>query len=80
LLLRPSRDLGRLAASEYERFPAMLRHLLRGTGATGESGWDLVSYLAFQPGYVGSLIELGYADTLHRRSEIEAFLADSSGA
>jgi NTE family protein len=77
LLLRPSRDLGRLAASEYERFPAMLRHLLRGTGATGESGWDLVSYLAFQPGYVGSLIELGYADTMRRRDEIEAFLADS---
>lgn len=73
LLLRPSQDLGRLAADEYERFPAMLRHLLRGVGASGQSGWDLLSYLAFQPGYVGKLIDLGHADTLERRAEIEAF-------
>jgi NTE family protein len=73
LLLRPSRDLGSLAADEYQKFPAMLRHLLRGIGATGESGWDLVSYLAFQPGYVGTLMELGYEDTLARKDEIAAF-------
>jgi NTE family protein len=51
----------------------MLRHLLRGIGAKGESGWDLLSYLAFQPGYVGRLMELGYEDTIARRDEIEAF-------
>ncbi len=73
LVLRPSQDLGGLAADEYRRFPAMLRHLLRGIGATGGEGWDLLSYLAFQPGYVGKLIELGYRDTLARRAEIEAF-------
>jgi NTE family protein len=75
LSLRPSKDLGRLAADEYQRFPAMLRHLLRGIGATGESGWDLLSYLAFQPGYIGKLMELGYDDTLARRGEIESFFA-----
>jgi NTE family protein len=73
LSLRPSRDLGRMAADEYRRFPAMLRYLLRGIGATGDAGWDLLSYLAFQPGYVGKLMELGYDDTLARRAEIEAF-------
>ncbi|HEX5656539.1 MAG TPA: patatin-like phospholipase family protein, partial [Polyangiales bacterium] len=46
LLLSPSQDLGHLAANEYEKFPRVLRHLLRGIGATGESGWDLMSYLA----------------------------------
>lgn len=76
LLLRPSQDLGRLAADEYDRFPVMLRHLLRGVGGTGQSGWDLLSYLAFQPGYVGKLIELGRSDTLARRAEIEAFFGD----
>ena len=75
LLLRPSRDLGLLAADEYDKFPTTLRHLLRGIGATGGSGWDLLSYLAFQPGYVGKLIELGHSDTLERRAEIEAFFA-----
>ena len=75
LLLRPSQDLGHLAADEYEKFPGMLRYLLRGIGATGESGWDMLSYLAFQPAYVGKLIELGYHDTHARRAEIEAFIA-----
>jgi NTE family protein len=73
LSLRPSKDLGRLAADEYRKFPGMLRHLLRGIGATGDSGWDLLSYLAFQPGYIRKLIELGYEDTLARRAEIAAF-------
>jgi NTE family protein len=78
LVLRPSQDLGTLAADEYRRFPAVLRHLLRGIGATGSEGWDLLSYLAFQPGYVGKLIELGYRDTLARRAEIEAFFSTPS--
>jgi len=73
LLLSPSIDLGHLAADEYCKFPWMLRHLLRGIGATGDYGWDLMSYLAFQPGYINRLIELGESDTLARRSEIEAF-------
>jgi NTE family protein len=73
LSLKPSRDLGALAAHQYERFPAMLRHLLRGIGASRASGWDLISYLAFDPTYVGQLMELGYADTQARRGEVEAF-------
>jgi NTE family protein len=75
LLLSPSQDLGRLAANEYEKFPRMLRHLLRGIGATGESGWDLMSYLAFQPAYASTLIELGYRDTIARKHEIQEFFA-----
>lgn len=75
LLLSPSQDLGRLAADEYDKFPRMLRHLLRGIGATGESGWDLMSYLAFQPAYVSTLIELGYHDTMARKEELRAFFA-----
>ncbi|MFI5306081.1 MAG: patatin-like phospholipase family protein [Polyangiales bacterium] len=73
LSLRPSQDLGRMASDQYDKFPTTLRHLLGGIGATGESGWDLLSYVAFQPEYVGKLIELGYADTLARRAEIETF-------
>lgn len=75
LSLRPSKDLGRLAADEYHKFPTMLRHLLRGIGARGDSGWDMLSYLAFQPGYISKLIELGYEDTMARKREVEEFFA-----
>jgi NTE family protein len=74
LVLRPSSDLGALAADQYDRFPRMLRYLLKGIGATGETGSDLLSYLAFEPDYVGRLMELGYHDAVDRRDEIEAFL------
>jgi NTE family protein len=73
LALRPSRDLGELAADQYARFPMMLRYLLRGIGATDATGWDLLSYLAFQREYAGKLMKLGYDDTRARRADIEAF-------
>jgi NTE family protein len=74
LALRPSQDLGKLAAGEYEQFPTMLRYLLRGIGASGHSGEDLLSYLAFEPNYVRRVMDLGYTDTMARRDEIEDFL------
>jgi NTE family protein len=73
LVLRPSQDLGKLAADEYERFPVMLRYLLKGIGAAGNSGEDLLSYLAFEPIYVNRVMDLGYKDTLQRRDEIREF-------
>ena len=74
LLLRPSQDLGKLAADEYQRFPAMLRYVLKGIGASGHAGEDLLSYLAFEPVYVKRVMDLGHADTLARRDEIAEFL------
>jgi NTE family protein len=74
LVLRPSRDLGRLAEDEYLRFPRFLRYLLRGIGVKNGKGADLVSYLAFEPVYVKRLLDLGFEDTMARRREIEGFL------
>ncbi|MBE7454982.1 MAG: patatin-like phospholipase family protein [Kofleriaceae bacterium] len=75
LVLRPSVDLGQLAVEQYRELPVALRYLLRGIGADGQRGWDLVSYLAFEPVYVQRLVELGYRDTCARRDELMAFLA-----
>ncbi len=72
-LPRPTQDLGKLAVDEYHRFPVMLRYLLKGIGASGQAGEDLLSYLAFEPIYVQRVMELGYADTIARRDEIEDF-------
>jgi NTE family protein len=74
LVLRPSEDLGKLAADEYDRFPRMLRYLLKGIGASGHAGEDLLSYLAFEPTYVRRVMELGYDDTMARRDEVAEFL------
>jgi NTE family protein len=73
LVLRPSADLGKLAADEYHRFPSMLRYLLKGIGATGHAGEDLLSYLAFEPIYIQRVMDLGYQDSMGRRAEIEEF-------
>lgn len=73
LALRPSQDLGTLASEQFERFPNMLRYLLKGIGASDEKGWDLLSYLAFDQAYTGRLIELGYADALAQREAIDLF-------
>jgi NTE family protein len=78
LVLRPSMDLGELVMQTLERLPRLLRHLFRGLGATGKSGWDLLSYLAFDGEYTSRLLALGYSDVKARRAEIAAFLGVSS--
>jgi NTE family protein len=75
LTLRPSRELGGLAADQMEYFPRVVRYLLRGMGAGRRGGSDLVSYLAFERSYVDRLQTLGYEDTLARRGELEGFFA-----
>lgn len=76
LALHPSQDLGKLAGDEYHRFPVMLRYFLKGIGVTADSGSDLLSYLAFEPVYVSRVMEIGYADTMARKDEVEAFFRD----
>jgi NTE family protein len=75
LAIRPSRDLGTLATDEFEQLPMTLRYMLRGLGASGTKGWDLVSYLAFEPAHVRRLLELGLRDAHARAAEIRAFLS-----
>jgi len=75
LLLRPSRDLGRLA-NEYEpRLPRTFRYLTRGMGTKRTSSNDLLSLVMFQPDYLRRLLELGEADAEAQAERIEAFLS-----
>lgn len=74
MVLRPSRDLGRLAA-EYEReLPRTLRFLSRGLGTRESDSPDLVSYLLFEHGYLRHLIELGERDAERQWPRIASFL------
>jgi NTE family protein len=74
LVLRPSRDLGRLA-SEYEpRLPRVFRFLTRGLGTRKTESPDILSLVMFQEDYLRRLIELGEQDAHAQWERIEAFL------
>lgn len=74
LVLRPSRDLGRLANEFEAALPRGFRFLVRGLGSRETRANDMLSLLMFQPDYIGRLIELGEADARARSGEIAAFL------
>jgi NTE family protein len=74
LVLRPSHDLGLLAAGAIERLPLVIQHLFRGLGVTRRTGADLLSYLAFDAEYTSQLLARGYRDVMARKDEIRGFL------
>jgi len=74
LMLRPSKDLGKMTQKLNEELPRTLRYLLKGIGVSDDEGLDLLSYLAFDKAYTLPLMELGYDDTMKRRDEIARFI------
>ena len=75
-VILPSQDLGNQAADLLSSFPFAMRHMLKGLGASRGTGWDLLSYLAFDKQYTSSLLEIGYKDGLDNRSRIIEFLEE----
>ena len=75
LVLRPSRDLGALAAGSWAKLPPEIRWVVRGMGGHRATAVDFLSYLLFDPAYTSTLIELGYADARREWPRIERFLA-----
>jgi NTE family protein len=74
MVLKPSRDLGNLVVEAVKDFSFPVRYLLKGIGATGESGWDLLSYLAFDSAYTSRLVDLGYEDTMAAKDTLRRFM------
>lgn len=74
VVLRPSRDLGKLVRVYEPRLPRGFRFLTRGLGTRETSSPDVLSLLMFQPDYLTRLIEIGEADAEARLSEIAALL------
>jgi NTE family protein len=73
LMLSPSEDLRVIARRFQHELPRAIRLLMRSLGSWGSDG-RLVSYLLFESGYIGALIDLGYGDTMARADEIRDFL------
>ncbi len=80
--IRPSIDLGLIAAEFLRRERAALRQQLGRTllrlidVGEGAQAADLASYLLFDGGFANELITLGRKDACARSAEIEAFLYD----
>jgi len=76
LLVRPSRDLGRLSRAFEPRLPVAFRFMMRGLGTRETRSPDMLSLLMFQSDYLRRLVEIGEADVEAKGEEIDAFLAD----
>lgn len=57
-----------------KELPTLIRYFLRSIGVTGQSGLELLSYLAFDSSYTKQLVELGYEDTMSKKNEILNFI------
>jgi len=83
IFIRPSQDLGILAAHILERPSVKARltgpagYLLRRLGEAAGRGdpSDVLSYLLFDAEYNAELLELGERDAAARKDELEQFLA-----
>ncbi len=72
--IRPSQDLGKLAAKFEPQLPLLFRHLARSLGSRETVSPDLLSLLMFQPDYTSRLMEMGETDAEARIDEIRALL------
>ena len=75
LILRPSRDLARLATKYEPRLPRSFRFMTRGLGTRQTRSPDSLSMVLFEPDYMNRLMDLGEEDAGVHRGEIAAFLA-----
>src|SRR5581483_5677238 len=88
VLIRPSQDLGSLAAHVLGRPAVRARlsgpagYLLRRLGEAAGRGdpSDMLSYLLFDSEYANELMELGERDARARKDELEVFLGQPAAA
>jgi NTE family protein len=75
LILRPSKDLARMATKYEPRLPQPFRFLTRGLGTRETRSPDSLSMIMFEPDYVNRLMDLGEEDATAHSTQISEFLA-----
>jgi NTE family protein len=75
VVVRPSRDLAKLAGDYEPHLPRAFRHMVRGLGARETRSPDMLSMMMFQRDYIRRLMELGENDAEARIDEILELLA-----
>ncbi|HXV87268.1 MAG TPA: patatin-like phospholipase family protein [Gemmatimonadales bacterium] len=74
VVVRPSRDLGAMARGYRPRLPLPMDWMVRSMGSEQERGADFLSYLMFEPDYMGLVMEMGYEDGKNSREAVEKML------
>jgi NTE family protein len=74
LVLRPSQDLGKLAAKYEHNLPPSAKLFTRAMGARETESPDVLSMLMFEPNYTRMLMEIGEGDVESRLDELRVFL------
>lgn len=78
LVMRPSQDLGKLAAGFEPILPPSMRMVTGGLSSGDSTSPDWLSMLLFNPEYVTRLVELGEADAERQLGNVAAFLGVES--
>lgn len=77
LVLRPSIDLGKLAAQYESYLPRNLKLMFRALGVKETDSPDFVSMLMFEPHYTRHIIDIGEHDVEQRLDELRVFLSEA---
>jgi len=80
LAIRPSQDVGRLAAEFEPRLPRTFRFLTRSLGTRETSDADFLSLLMFVPEYLQRLMEIGEADAEAKIDELTRVVTGTPAA
>jgi NTE family protein len=74
VVIRPSRDIGKLANRFEDKLPRMFRYLMRRFGSRETNDQDFISTVMFQRDYIAELLALGELDATQQMDYIEAQL------
>jgi NTE family protein len=77
LTLTPTKEITEISLCQASQMPLTLNVLLRGIGVSGGRGSDLLSYLAFEPIFLRSLLEAGYNDSIQKKETILNFFEEA---
>lgn len=78
MVIRPSRDLGRLSGEYQADLEGVLKLISKGLGSRDTKSPDWLSMILFEPQYAQHLMEVGYRDAVAQRDKLEIFLDPTS--
>jgi NTE family protein len=74
MVISPSIEISKIAERHAHALPRAIRLFYRSIGAMRRDGSALLSYVLFEEPFCRALIELGYQDTVARKTEILRFI------